>query len=156
LPFTTTEAEAVLFAVFVSASLPTTVAVFGIVPVTFAVVTIVIVAVCPTPMFPSEQLTSAPPVQVPREVVTDTNVVPAGIASATFTPVAGLGPAFITVSVQVIRFPRVAGFGLPDFVIDRSIFGAGGAGGAGGGGGGTALTVTGAVSVAVTSGPTGG
>ncbi len=45
LPFTTTEADAVLLAVFVSASLPTTVAVFGIVPVTFAVVTIVIVAV---------------------------------------------------------------------------------------------------------------
>jgi hypothetical protein len=103
-------------------------------------------------MFPREQLTTAPPVQVPAELVADTNVVPAGTGSATFTPVAGLGPAFVTVIVQVIWFPRVAGFGLPDFVIDKSILGAGGAGG----GGGTALTVTGAVSVAVTSGPTGG
>src|SRR5438309_1620075 len=94
----------------------------------------------------------APPVRVPTVLVADTNVVPAGTGSATFTPVAGLGPAFVTVIVQVIWFPRTAGFGAPLFVIDRSIVGAGGAGG----GGGTALTVTGAVSVAVTSGPTGG
>jgi len=47
----------------------------------------------------------------------------------------------------------VVGFGVPTFVIARSIFGAGGGGG---GGGGSWFTVTGAVSLAVTSGPTGG
>src|SRR5713101_7222718 len=102
-------------------------------------------------MFPIVQFTTAPPVQVPSVVDTETKVVPAGIESATFTPVAGLGPALVTTSVQVIWLPTVAGFGAPVFVIDTSIFGAGG-----GGGGGTELTVTPAVSVAVTSGPTGG
>ena len=75
---------------------------------------------------------------------------PAGIGSATVTPVAVFGPLFLTVSVQLTWLPSTAGFGAPDFVIARSIDGGGG------GGGGIALTVTPAVSVAVTSGPTGG
>src|SRR5438046_5458888 len=153
-PCTTTEAEAVLLAVFVSCSLPTVVAVFVTVPVALAVVTSVIVTDEPTAMFPSWQLTTAPPVQVPTEEVTETNVVPAGIGSATVTPVAPFGPLFVTTIVLVLWLPSVAGFGAPVLVIARSIFGAGTTGG--GGGGGIALTVTAAVSVAVTSGPTGG
>ena len=90
--------------------------------------------------------------QVPCVVATETNVVPAGTGSATVTPVAPFGPLFVTTIVQVTWLPTVTGFGAPVFVIARSIFGAGGAGG----GGGIAFTVTGAVSVAVTSGPTGG
>jgi len=62
----------VLFAVFVSASLPTTVAVFGIVPVWFAVVTRVTVTVWPTLTLPIWQLSIAPPVQVPCVDVEET------------------------------------------------------------------------------------
>src|SRR5205814_887327 len=143
-PWTTTEAVAVLLAVFVSASLPTTVAVLLIEPLVDAVVTIVIVTDAPFARLPRLQLTTAPPVQVPCELVTETNVIPAGSGSATLTPVAASGPLFVTVSVQVTLLPSVAGFGEPLFVIARSIAGgagvaggaAGGAGGAGGGGGG--------------------
>ena len=102
----------------------------------------------PTAMLPSWQLTAAPPVQVPCEVATETNVVPAGTGSATVTPVAPFGPLFVTIIVQVIWFPTVAGFGAPVLVIARSIFGAGGGGG--GGGGGAALLF---VSVQVTVWP---
>src|SRR4051794_15650542 len=86
-------------------------------------------------MLPSWQLTTPPtPVQVPAELATDTNVVPAGTGSATVTPVAPFGPLFVTTIVQVTWLPRVAGFGVPVLVIWRSTLGAGGAGGGGGGG----------------------
>ena len=126
-----------------SASVATVVPVFVTVPGAFAFVTSVIVTEAPTFRFPSWQLTSAPPVQVPCEVATETNVVPAGTGSDRVTPVALFGPLFVTTIVQVTLLPTVAGFGAPDFVIWRSTFGAGGttggAGGAGGAGGGAAL-----------------
>src|SRR5579862_5309830 len=81
---------------------------------------------------------------------------PAGIGSATVTPVAPSGPLFAMVNVQVTRSPRDEEAGVTVFTIARSIFGAGGATGGAGGAGGAALTVTSAVSLAVTSGPTGG
>src|SRR5712664_797751 len=126
LPFTTTVAEAVLLAVLVSCSFATVVAVFVSVPCTSAVVTSVIVTEEPTAMLPSWQLTRAPPVQVPCELATETNVVPAGTGSATVTPVAPFGPLFVTTIVQVTWLPTVAGFGVPVLVICRSTFGAGG------------------------------
>src|SRR5712691_8099223 len=149
-PFTTTEAEAVLLAVFVSCSFATVVAVSVSVPVAPAVVTSVIVTDVPTAMLPSWQLTAAPPVQVPCEVATETNVVPAGTGSATVTPVAPFGPLLVTTIVQVTWLPRVAGFGVPVLVIWRSTLGAGGGGGGAGGVGGAALVF---VSVQVTLAP---
>ena len=62
------------------------------------------------------------------------------------TPVAVLGPLLVTTIVQVTWLPTVAGFGAADFVICRSILGAGGGGG--GGGGGAALVLV-SVQVAV-------
>jgi hypothetical protein len=48
---------------------------------------------------------------------------------------------FVTIIVQVMPLPTVTGFGVPVFVMARSILGAGGVGGGvtGGGGGGAAL-----------------
>ncbi len=137
-----------LFAVFVSCSLATVVAVFVTVPTAVAVVTRVIVADVPTGIVPSEQLMSAPPVHDPCEVATEAKLTPAGSGSATVTPVAVFGPLFVTTIVQVIGPPSVAGFGAAFFVIWRSTFGAGGGGG--GGGGGAALVF---VSVQVMSAP---
>src|SRR5438445_288358 len=79
----------------------------------------------------------APPVQVPCVVVTETKDVPAGSGSATLTPVAPLGPLFVTVIVQVIWLPSVEGLGAPDFAIARSM-----TGGGGGGDGGTTCAFT--------------
>jgi hypothetical protein len=90
--FTTTCALAVLFAVFDSGSLATTVAVFVSVPAVVAVVTSVIVTVPPLRIVPSWQVISAPPAHVPCVVETDTKVVPAGSGSARLTPVAVSGP----------------------------------------------------------------
>src|SRR2546422_6156543 len=98
---------------------------------------------------PSWQFTTAPPVQVPTEVATETNDVPAGTGSATVTLVAPFGPLFVTTIAQVTWLPTVTGFGVPVLVIWRSTFGAGGAGG-GEGGGGAALVF---VSVQVTVAP---
>src|SRR5262249_39042617 len=133
-PLTWTVAVAVLLAVLVSCSVATVVAVLVSVPVWVAVVTRVIVTEAPTLRLPSWQLTRAPPVQVPCELVTETKLAPAGTGSATVTPVASLGPLLVTTIVQVTWLPTVAGFGAPDFVIDVSTFGAGGGGGGGGGG----------------------
>ena len=114
---TTTDALAVLFAVFDSVSLPTTVAVFVSVPAVVAVVTSVIVTDAPFPMVPSWQVISAPPAQVPCVVATETKLVPAGSGSATLTPVAVSGPLFLTTIVQVMFVPVVVGLGEPVFVI---------------------------------------
>ena len=67
-PTTGAAADATLFAVFVSCSFATVVAVFVIVPIVVVVVTSVIVTDVPTGSVPSEQLTTAPPVQVPEQV----------------------------------------------------------------------------------------
>src|SRR5262249_19520595 len=70
---------------------------------------------------PMVQLRIAPPVQVPFVVVTETNVFPAGIGSAIFTPVSALGPLFVTTIVQVmLPSPSVWVAGDPAFVFERS------------------------------------
>src|SRR5262245_38426925 len=72
-------------------------------------------------MLPMVQLRIAPPVQVPFVVVAETKVLPAGIGSAILTPVAALGPLFVTTIVQVmLPSPRVCVAGEPAFVIERS------------------------------------
>ena len=48
-------------------------------------------------MVPREQMTVFVPEQEPTDGVAETNVVPAGRTSVTFTLTAGLGPAFATV-----------------------------------------------------------
>src|SRR5262249_42315561 len=58
----------------------------------------------------------------------ETNVVPFGIGSDTDTSVSSVGPLFVTTIVQVIALPVVTGFGLPVFVIARSVTGDGGGG----------------------------
>jgi hypothetical protein len=81
----------------------------------------VIVTEAPAAIVPMSQFRVAPPVQVPCVEVADTNVFPAGIGSETFTPVAVLGPLFMTTIVQVM-FPAPSSWvaGEPDFVIERS------------------------------------
>jgi hypothetical protein len=101
-------------------------------------------------MLPMAHETTAPPVQVPCVVATETKLVPAGAGSATVTPVAALGPLFVTTIVHVTFPASDAGFGVPIFVIDRSIVGAGGTGVGGGVTGGAALVF---VSVQVTVAP---
>src|SRR4051794_24102491 len=108
---------------------------------------------------PSAQWTILPPVHVPELDAVDTNVVAAGSGSSSTTPVAVSGPLFRTTIVYVSRPPIAAGSGRSVFVTARSI--CGGDGGGGGvtttaAGSGSGFTVTGAVSVEVTSGPTGG
>ena len=85
-------AVAWLLAVFDSGSLPTTVAVFVISPVTVGRTTSVIVTVEPAGTVPRLQVISAPPVHVPCVVDTETKVVPAGSGSASVTCVAASGP----------------------------------------------------------------
>src|SRR5581483_8614217 len=63
----------------------------------------------------------APPVQLPRDVVEETYVLPAGIGSAILTPVAVSGPWFVTTIVQVMFPGSVSGLGEPLFVTARSI-----------------------------------
>src|SRR4051794_39253642 len=120
-PTVWTVALAVLFAVFVSGRLPTTLTVFTWAPTVLGVVTRVIVTDAPAAIVPMVQLRIAPPVQVPCVVVAETKVFPAGIGSATTTPVAVLGPLFVTTIVQVMfPSPRVCVAGEPLFVTERS------------------------------------
>jgi len=152
-PLTWTVADAVLFAGFVSDSLPVTVAVFVIEPTVVAVVRIVTVALAPAASPPSWQVTSGLPEHVPCVAELETNVIPAGTGSASVTPLAALGPLFVTTIVHVTCRPSDTGFGAALFVTARSIVGgvagagagdppdgAGGAGGGGGGGGGGGVT----------------
>ena len=117
---TTTDAEAVLLAVFVSALSPTTFAVFVTVPATVGVVTRVIVTFSPAAIVPMLQFRIAPPVQVPFVVAAETKVLPAGIGSATVTPVSVSGPLLVTTIVQVMLLPCSSGLGDAVFVIERS------------------------------------
>jgi hypothetical protein len=94
-------AIAVLLARFVSRVSEATVAVFTTVPDELGLTTIsTMVAEPPTATVPKEQLTVLVPVQDdPAGGVAETKVVPAGRMSPTITFAAGLGPAFVTVSV---------------------------------------------------------
>ena len=91
----------VLLARFVSGVSEATVAVFATVPDEIGLLTTsVIVAEPPAARVPREQLTVLVPVQEdPAGGVADTKDVPAGRISPTITFAAGLGPAFVTVSV---------------------------------------------------------
>src|SRR3954447_4661609 len=131
-PLTSVVVLAVLFAVFVSASLPTTVARLNTIPGCRGVTAIVITTTLPLFIVPSWHRTRMPPVHVPWLVFTPANDTLPGSGSATTTPVAVSGALFRTVSVEVIRWPTVAGSGRSRLVIDRSIWGAGGAGITGG------------------------
>src|SRR5690242_12736002 len=79
------------------------------------------VTVPPAAIVPMLQFRTAPPVHVPCVEDAETNVFPAGIGSAIVTPVAVLGPLFVTTIVQVM-FPWPSSWvaGAPDFVTDRS------------------------------------
>jgi len=115
---TVVDAEAVLFAVFGSAGLPETVAVFVTVPVVDgAVTTIDADAFAPFARLPTAHVTD--PELLTQPAVADTNATPAGNVSVTITPVASLGPPLWTDSVYVSEPPTVTDAGA-DFVIDRS------------------------------------
>src|SRR5690348_2992088 len=61
------------------------------------------------------------PVHVPFDALTETNVVPAGSGSATFTFVSTSGPLFVTTIVHVMSpLPSVCDAGEPVFVTARS------------------------------------
>src|SRR5437763_8231296 len=119
-PTVCTVALAVLLTVFVSDLSPTTFTVFVCAPTVVGVVTRVTVTLSPAAIVPMVQLRIAPPVQLPFVVVTETNVLPAGIGSAIFTPVSVSGPLFVTTIVQVmLPLPSVCVLGEPAFVIER-------------------------------------
>jgi hypothetical protein len=117
----TTEKVAVdeLFAGFGSELLLETVAVFVAGPTVWAFVTMVIVAVTPEAIVPSEQVTVVVPLQVPWLGVADTNVTLAGSTSTIVTPVAEFGPAFVTAIVKV-AFELTRTSDAVDLVIERS------------------------------------
>src|SRR5881396_2189084 len=95
------DADAVLLAVFGSASLPLTEAVLVMVPaVAGAVALMVIVALAPEGRLPTEQVTVPDAcVQVPWLELAETEVTPLGRVSVTVTPVAALGPLFFATTV---------------------------------------------------------
>jgi hypothetical protein len=82
--------------------------------------TIAIVALCPFVMVPRVQFTVVVPVHVPSVVLVDTHVTFAGNVSVTATPVAALGPLFVTTMVYVRSCPASTGLGEADFVIETS------------------------------------
>src|SRR5436190_7086350 len=72
-------------------------------------------------MSPILQVRIAPPVQLPCVEVAETKVFPAGIGSVIVTPVAALGPWFVTTIVQVMfPCPRSCVAGEPALVTERS------------------------------------
>ena len=116
-----TVAVALLFAGTGSVSVAVTLAVFAIVPpTTGAVTTSATVIELPEASAPAEHVTVAVPVQVPCDGVADTNVVPAGSTSATVTPVAPLGPLFVTVIVYAMFAPPATAAAAAVFVIARA------------------------------------
>ena len=98
-PLTSVVVLAVLLAVVVSASFPTTVARLNTIPVCRGVTVMVITTTLPLFIVPSSHRTRIPPVQVPWVVLTPANDTLPGSGSATTTPLAVSGPLFRTVSV---------------------------------------------------------
>ena len=122
---TTVSRVAALFAPLGSDTLDATVAVLVIVPEATGVTTIVAVAMAAAASEPRSHRTSwkkaLTTVQVPWLGVAElTERLPAGIRSMSLTPVAGLGPLFVTVSVYVKGSPAVAGSGEAVMPIVRS------------------------------------
>jgi hypothetical protein len=107
-PLTSVVVLAVLFAVVVSASFPTTVARLNTIPVCRGVTVIVITTTLPLFIVPSSHRTRMPPVQVPWVVLTLANDTLAGIGSP--RPRWPYPGRCSTVSVCVM-LPTVAGIG---------------------------------------------
>src|SRR6266566_2567421 len=114
-------ALAVLFAVFDSGSLPTTITVFVKVPAVVVFTTIVIVTLSPLARVPSWQVTTLVLEHVPFVVFTETNVTSVGSVSVATTPVAVPGPLLVATIVYVTWFPTVVELGDAVFVTARSI-----------------------------------
>ena len=111
-------AVAVLSVLVGSGSLALTVAVFVMLPCVTGTVTVIVkVALAPDASVPALQVTVPEALVQPLEA--ETNVTPAGRVSVTTTPVAGLGPLLLAVTVYVMVLPATAEAG-PVFVIDRS------------------------------------
>src|SRR3989442_689783 len=112
------DADAVLLAVFGSASLPFTVAVLVMVPaVAGAVALMVNVELAPAARLPTVQVTV--PAEFVHPVLAETKVTPAGRGSVTTTPVAGPGPLLVCGTVLVKMVLTVA-LKRPGFVTTRS------------------------------------
>ena len=119
-------AAAELLPKFISADIPLTIAVLVIVaPGAALTFTTRLIATDPAgAIAPSEQMTAPVPptggvLQLPG-LVSDTNVVPAGITSVKVTPASVLGPLFETAIVYVMFEPVTTGSGASDLVICRS------------------------------------
>jgi hypothetical protein len=98
-----------------------TVAVLLIIPGMVVATTIEIVAEFPSVTVPRLQLTGPVPLQLPWLGVLETHVTLPGKVSATMTPVAVLGPVFVTVIVYVRFSPTTStGSGESALRIDRS------------------------------------
>src|SRR5262249_21199536 len=110
-----------------SSAPPPTLAVLTKASADVRVATMVTVALAPTPSVPRSQA-SWPAIgpHVPWLGVTETTLTCAGTMSVTTTPGAVSGPAFVTVSVQVIWSPTATTSGAAVFTIERSAPGAGG------------------------------
>ncbi len=101
---TLTVAEETLFAEIGSGSVAVAVAVLVIGPTVFTVAIICNNTLCPFGTDPTLQ-TPVAALYVPREAEAFTNVIPAGMASATVTLVASFGPLFFSAMVNVTRSP---------------------------------------------------
>ena len=88
-----------MFAVFWSACVPATTAVFVIFPTTVGLTTIVMLIASPFAIVPSWQVIAFVPVHVPFVVATETNATSEGSESVTTTSVAVSGPLLVTTSV---------------------------------------------------------
>jgi hypothetical protein len=102
-----------------SATLLVTLAVLLNVPPAVGVTTIVTVALAALARVPRLHVTVAVPLQLPCDGVVDTQVTPPGSVSVTETPVAELGPLFVTVIVYVRFCPTRIGSGESVLVTER-------------------------------------
>jgi hypothetical protein len=116
---TVTVTEPVLSAELGSVEVVVAVAELVKVPSAVAVTTMVIVAVVPAFMVPSEQVTVLVPEQLPCDDVSDWNVCPAGRGSVTVTFDANEGPLLATVMVYVSVPFWATGLGVASFVTER-------------------------------------
>jgi len=116
---TVTVALEVLLAVLGSNSFADALAVLVSAPEPVGVTVIAAVAEALTAIVANVQVTVVLTMPVQAELA-EANVAPTGSVSVIFTPVAGLGPLFVTVSVYVKGLPAFTGFGCAVLVSDRS------------------------------------
>jgi hypothetical protein len=79
----------------------------------------VTVALAPLARVPRLHVTVTVPLQLPCDVMVDTQVAPPGKVSVMVTPVAALGPLLVTTIVYVRFCPTKTGSGLSVLVIER-------------------------------------